>query len=130
MGRTVEAHILPGLMEPIGPYSHLTVAGDFLSISAIAGVDPKTGALVGGDIESQTAQILKSIKIMLTEFGSDFDHLLHINVYLSDMSLFDRMNAVYADALGASRPARSVVSVSGLPKRGALVTMGATAVKK
>ena len=130
MGGIVEAHVLPDLMKPIGPYSHFTLAGDFISISAIAGVDPATGLLAGDDIESQTAQVLKALAMMLDAAGSDYAHLLHVNVFLTDMALFDRMNAVYAAALGDCRPARSAMAVAALPKPGALVTMNATAVKK
>ena len=117
-------------MTPIGPYSHLTIADGFISISAIAGVDPVTQELAGADIESQTAQVLKSIGVLLEAAQSDFDHVLHINVFLTDMSLFQRMNAVYAHALGRSRPARTAIAVAALPKPGALVTMNATAVVK
>ncbi|PQA87057.1 RidA family protein [Hyphococcus luteus] len=130
MGRSVESFTLPDLMKPIGPYSHYTKAGDFISISAIAGVDPETGALAGDDVESQTAQILEAINTILEDAGSDFEHVLHINIFLTDMALFDRMNAVYADILGEHHPARSVFEAAALPKDGALLTMNATAVEK
>lgn len=130
MGRSVESFTLPDLMKPIGPYSHYTKAGDFISISAIAGVDPATGALAGDDVESQTAQILKAFKAILEEAGSDFAHVLHVNVFMTDIALFQRMNAVYVEHLGEHRPARSVFEVSALPKEGALLTMNATAVVK
>ncbi len=130
MGRSVESCVLPDLMKPIGPYSHYTKAGDFISISAIAGVDPATGDLAGDDIESQTAQILKAISALLEKAGSGWTHVLHVNVFLADMSLFQRMNAVYAQVLGENGPARSVVEVTALPKPGALLTMNATAVEK
>ena len=130
MARVVEAQILPGLMKPIGPYSHYTKAGNFITISAIAGVDPATGALAGDDVESQTAQILNAIKAILAEAGSDLGGLLHVNIFLTDMALFQRMNVVYADMLGEHRPARSVVEVRALPKEGALLTMNATAVAR
>ena len=130
MGRSVENFTLPQLMTPIGPYSHYTKAGDFISMSAIAGVDPATGKLAGDDVESQTAEILKAFKAMLEAAGSDFAHVLHINIFLTDMSLFQRMNTVYADIMGDHGPARSVVEVAALPKEGALLTMNATAVEK
>ncbi len=126
----VEAFTSPDLMNPIGPYSHLTLANGFISISAIAGVDPATNELAGEDIETQTAQVLKSIKVLLQLVNSDFDHVLHINVFLTDMALFQRMNAVYAEIMGERRPARTAIAVVALPKPGALVTMNATAIVK
>ncbi len=128
MGRKVETYTLPGLMKPIGPYSHYAKSGDFISISAIAGVDPATQELAGADAASQTAQIMQSMKLMLEHAGSDFDHLLHVTVFLADMADFTSMNDVYEKALDERAPARSVVSVSALPKQGALVTMSAMAV--
>lgn len=55
-------------------------------------------------------------------------HVVHVNVFLLRMSDFERMNAVYAERMGAHRPARTVIGVSELPKPGFLVTMNLTAV--
>ena len=117
-----------GVMTPIGPYSHIAKTGDFVAISAIAGVDPATGELAGPDIEAQTRQIMESFDQLLTAADSDFAHVLHINVFLTNMSDFDRMNLVYADYLGELRPARTVISVCDVPKHGALLTMNLSAV--
>jgi 2-iminobutanoate/2-iminopropanoate deaminase len=130
MGRSVDMRTMPDLMKPIGPYAHYTKAGDFISISALAGVDPATDRLAGDDVESQTAQILKAFKVILEEAGSDFAHVLHVNVFMTDISMFHRMNTVYTEFLGENLPARSVIEVAGLPKEGALLTMNATAVVK
>ena len=76
-------------MTPIGPYSHIAQAGDFITIGAVAGVDPATGTLAGPDIASQTIQILDSFEHMLRSVGSDLDHVLHINIFLKDMSFVE-----------------------------------------
>ena len=47
------------VMKPIGPYSHIAVAGPFISISGTAGVNPTTGQLAGPDTYSQARQILE-----------------------------------------------------------------------
>ena len=124
----VETSTPEGVMTPIGPYSHIAKAGGLIMISATAGVDPATGALAGPDIESQTRRILDSFEIMLKSVGADLDHVMHVTVFLRDMNDFARMNAAYAERMGARRPARSAVAVTGLPKPGALVTMNLTAV--
>lgn len=129
MKPSVEAVTLSDLMKPIGPYAHYTKAGGIISISAIAGVDPKTQELAGPDAASQTAQIMQSLKVILERAGSDIDHLLHVTVYLANIADYAAMNDVYAAAFGGCTPARSVVSVTGLPKPGALVTMNATAME-
>lgn len=124
-------HLTPdGVMTPIGPYSHIAKHGNFIMISAIAGVDPGTNELAGPDIESQTAQILDSFRLLLATAGSDFQHVLHVNVFLVDMNEFAAMNEIYAEKLGACRPARSAIAVTALPKPGARVTMNLTAVTR
>lgn len=124
----VETSTPAGTMAPIGPYSHIAKAGSLIMIGATAGVDPATGRLAGPDVEAQTRQILDAFETMLASVGSSLDQVLHITVFLLDMADFERMNAAYAERMGARRPARSAVAVSALPKPGAVVTMNLTAV--
>jgi 2-iminobutanoate/2-iminopropanoate deaminase len=114
--------------EPIGPYDHVAKVGGFITVGGVAGVDPATGQLAGVDIQSQTRQILDSFQVMLESVGSDLQHVVHINVFLSRMTDFEVMNAAYVEKLGAHRPARTVIGVSELPKPGVLLTMNLTAV--
>ena len=130
MPSKVEYSTPDNTMSPVGPYSHIAKVGQFITIGATAGVDPATGDLAGDDIESQTKQILDAFDVMLGSVGSDLDHIIHINVFLADMRDFDRMNAAYVEKMGERRPARTAISVSGLPKPGALLTMNLTAVTK
>jgi len=113
---------------PIGPYNHVAKVGAFLTIGGTAGVDPATGELAGDDIASQTLQILDSFQVMLESVGSDLAHVVHVNVFLGQMSDFDAMNAAYAEKMGRHRPARTVIGVRELPLPGVLVTMNLTAV--
>lgn len=124
----IEVSTPHGVMKPIGPYSHIAKVGDFITISATAGVDPATGDLAGPDITSQTEQIIDAFNVMLTSVGSDLSHIVHVNVFLKDMNDFAEMNVAYARKLGNHRPARTAIAVTGLPKPGALVTMNLTAV--
>ena len=124
----VETFTPTGTMTPLGPYSHVARGGGLITIGAVAGVDPATGELAGPDIEAQTRQIIDAFEAMLAAAGADLDHVLHITVFLADMTDFAAMNAAYAERMGARRPARSVVSVTGLPKPGARLTMNLMAV--
>jgi 2-iminobutanoate/2-iminopropanoate deaminase len=67
---------------------------------------------------------------MLDTVGSDLEHVVHVNVFLEQVSDFDEMNTVYVEKMGDHRPARTVIGVSELPKPGILVTMNLTAVTK
>lgn len=120
----------PNTMRPIGPYSHVAKVGQFITVGAIAGVDPATGRLAGPDAASQTLQILDAFEIMLISVGSDLAHVVHINVFLKDMRDFDEMNAAYVSKMGARKPARTAIAVVDLPKPGALLTMNLTAVSE
>jgi 2-iminobutanoate/2-iminopropanoate deaminase len=130
VAQKVETFTPSNVMTPVGPYSHIAKAGNLISISATAGVDPATGKLAGDDIESQVAQIIKSFTAMLGSVNSGLDQITHINVFLTDMANFDRMNNAYAKAMGKYRPARTAIGVTGLPKPGALVTMNLTAIER
>src|SRR5262249_27368073 len=72
----------------------------------------------------------QSFAVMLEAAGSDLSHVLHINVFLLQMSDFEAMNAAYVEMMGEHRPARTVVAVRELPKPGVLLTMNLTAVTK
>jgi 2-iminobutanoate/2-iminopropanoate deaminase len=124
----VETSTPPGTPKPIGPYSHIAKVGSLITIGGTAGVDPATGHLAGTDVESQTRQILDSFRVMLESAGSDLAHIVHVTIFLSEMSDFDAMNAAYVEKLGDHRPARTVVGVRELPKPGVLLTMNLTAV--
>ncbi len=118
----------PGTPTPIGPYNHVAKVGPFITIGGTAGFDPATGLLAGPDVGSQTAQILDSFRVMLESVGSDLEHVVHVNVFLAEMSDFDSMNAAYVSKMGEHRPARTVVGVRELPKPDVLVTMNLSAV--
>jgi 2-iminobutanoate/2-iminopropanoate deaminase len=126
----VETSTPPNTPTPIGPYSHVARVGTSISIGGTAGVDPRSGRLAGPDLESQTRQIPDNFGLMLTSVGSDLRHVVHVTVFLVQMSDFDAMNAAYAEKMGDHRPARTVIGVSELPKPGVLATMNLTAVTR
>ncbi len=126
----VETSTPPGTPAPIGPYNHIAKVDQFITIGGTAGVDPATGQLAGPDVGSQAARILESFRVMLESVGSDLEHVVHVNVFLAQMSDFDAMNAAYVEKMGDHRPARTVIGVSELPKPGVLVTMNLTAMTR
>ena len=124
----VETSTPPNTPPPIGPYSHITKVGPFVSIGGVAGVNPQTGELAGSDAYSQAAQIIESFQVMLESIGSDLSRVVHINIFLKSMADFEEMNRAYVDRMGDHRPSRTVIGVSELPKAGALMTMNLTAI--
>jgi 2-iminobutanoate/2-iminopropanoate deaminase len=126
----VRTSIPPDTPTPIGPYSHIAMVGEFISIGGTAGFDPATGELAGADAYLQTRQILDSFKVMLESVGSDLNHVVHVNVFLQRMADFDDMNKAYVEKMGEHRPARTVIGVNELPKPGVMLTMNLTAVTR
>ncbi|MGH1482374.1 MAG: RidA family protein [Geminicoccales bacterium] len=128
MAPVVETSTPPNTPVPIGPYSHIARVGSSITIGGVGGVDPKTAKIAGENVASQAAQILRSFDAMLRSVGSDLAHVVHIHVYLKEMSDFDEMNQAYIDVMGDHRPARTVIGVRELPKPEFLVLMNLTAV--
>ena len=101
---------------PVGPYSQAVVAGDFVFASGQIPLDPATGKLVSGEIEAQTERVLDNLRAVLEAAGSSLDQVVRASVYLVDLALFPRVNAVYARYFGSDpKPARSTVQVAALP---------------
>jgi len=127
---SVETSTPPNTPAPIGPYSHIARVGQFITIGGTAGFDPATGQLAGPDVYAQAKQILASFQVMLQSVGSGLDHVIHVNVFLKNMSDFEEMNRAYVEMMGDHRPARTVIGVNELPKPGVVLTMNLTAVTK
>ena len=106
--------------EAIGPYSQSVSVGEMLYTSGQIGLVPESMEIVTGGFEAQVAQVIKNLKAVLVSAGCSFKDVVKTTVYLSDMADFTAFNALYADAMGDHRPARSTIQAAGLPK-GALV---------
>jgi 2-iminobutanoate/2-iminopropanoate deaminase len=124
--RPVRAANLP---EPVGPYSPGMGFEKLIFVSGQGATDPSTGHIAGDTIERQTEQCLKNVQAILEAGGSSLQHVLRCGVFLTDMSEFKKMNAVYERMFGDHRPARTTVQVSKLPHDGLRVEIDAIAYK-
>lgn len=102
--------------QAIGPYVQGKVVGNLLFASGQIPLDPKTGEMVGTTIEEQTEQVLKNVRAILAEAGTDFDHVVKATCFLDNIEDFVAFNNVYATAFKADFPARSAIEVARLPK--------------
>lgn len=100
----------------IGPYVQGKIVGQLLFASGQVPLSPETGQVVGQTIKEQTQQVLKNIQAILTEAGTDFDHVVKTTCFLSDMNDFVAFNEVYKTAFEGEFPARSAVEVARLPR--------------
>ena len=111
---------------PIGPYTPIVRAGEWLVVSGQLGL--VDGELAGG-VEAQTTQALANLRGLLEGEGASLGHVVKTTVFLRHMDDFETMNAAYLAAFGEHRPARSAFAVAGLP-RGALVEVEAWALSR
>lgn len=102
--------------EAIGPYSQAVRVGQFIFISGQIPIDPASGEVVYGDIQTQTRQVLENIKNILFASGSSLDKVVKTTIYMRDMSDYGAINEVYGSYFSGSYPARSAMEVSMLPK--------------
>lgn len=102
---------------PIGPYSQAVAVNGLLFVSGQIAIDAVTGELVMSDIESETHQVLKNVGYVLEKAGLSFENVVKSSVFVKDMNMFGRINAVYAEYFkGENPPARELVEVANLPK--------------
>jgi 2-iminobutanoate/2-iminopropanoate deaminase len=116
--------------DAIGPYSQAVGAGPYVFTSGQVGLDPLTGNLTPGGVESETRQVMANLAAVLAAGGLTFADVVKTTIFLADMSDFAAVNAIYAESFdGALTPARSTVAVAALP-RGARVEIDTVALRR
>lgn len=116
----------PNAPKAIGPYSAGIRFHHLIFTAGQLGIQPQTGEIVAGGIETETRQSLLNIRNILEAAGSGLENVVKTTVFLRDMGDFNRMNTVYAEFFASLPPARSTVQVAALPK-GAAVEIEAIA---
>ena len=111
---------------PPGPFSPAVSSHGMTFLSGVVAEDPATGAFLGGDVATQTERALRNLAAVLAAAGKTLDDVVRVGVYLTDMSTFSAMNAVYERHFRPPYPARTAVCVAALPL-GAAVEIDAVA---
>ncbi len=101
----------------IGPYSQAIRSGQFIYTSGQIALNPASGELVGEDVEAQTHQVLRNMQAVLSSAGTSLANVVKTTVFLTSMSDFQAMNAVYASYFSEPAPARSTIAVAELPRK-------------
>ncbi len=102
--------------QAVGPYSQAVKVGTTVYLSGQIPLDPLTMQLVGEGIEAQARQVFANLAAVARAAGGDLDKIVKINLYLTDLSDFAKVNAVMAEFFTAPFPARACVQVAALPK--------------
>jgi 2-iminobutanoate/2-iminopropanoate deaminase len=104
----------PHAPRPAGHYSQAVVHGDVVYVAGQLPIDPENPTAPAGDAAQQARRALTNVGRILEAAGSGLDQLLQVTIYISDVSHWGEVNRVYAEVLGAHRPARAVVPVGEL----------------
>lgn len=110
--KTVETKKAPAA---IGPYSQAKIVNGLVYTSGQIPIDPETGKIEFQCIEAQTEQVIKNLKAVLEEAGSSLEKVVKTTCFLKNINDFGTFNEIYAGYF-TSKPARSCVEVSNLPK--------------
>lgn len=118
MSRTIVAS--DNAPKAIGPYSQAVQVGSTIYTSGQIPLDPATGELIAGDIDTQTRRVFENLRAVIEAAGASFADAVRVGIYLTDLSNFAAVNAVMAEYFQQPYPARSTIGIAALP-RGAQV---------
>ena len=100
----------------IGPYSQAVRTGNLVFLSGQIPLDPQTMEVVEGGIEAQARQVFTNLNAVCEEAAGSLGDIVKLNLYLTDLDDFARVNAVMEEFFTAPFPARAAVGVKALPK--------------
>lgn len=113
------------MSKPVGPYTPIVRAGDWLVVSGQVGIFD--GKLVPGGLDEELRQAIANLSALLASAGASLSDVVKTTVFLRHLgSDYGRMNELYTELFGDHRPARSAIGVADLPL-GALVEVEAWA---
>ena len=102
--------------KALGPYSQAIRANGFIFCSGQIPIDPAAGAVTATTAADQARQAISNLQNVLEAAGSGLDKVVKTTVFLADMADFAAVNGVYAELFGDTKPARSCVQATRLPK--------------
>jgi reactive intermediate/imine deaminase len=109
----------PEAPAAIGTYSQAVQVENTVYLSGQIGLDPATMQMVVG-IDAQIHQVFKNLQAVTIAAGGSLNDIVKINIFLTDLANFSRVNEIMATYFQQPYPARAAVGVASLP-RNALV---------
>ncbi|MEN9681177.1 MAG: hypothetical protein RLZZ627_1070 [Pseudomonadota bacterium] len=113
--------------EAIGTYSQAIQTGNTVYLSGQIPLDPKTMVLVEGPIDDQIHRVFENLSAVAMAAGGSLDDVVKLNVFLTDLGHFAKVNEIMSSYFSQPYPARAAIGVAALP-RGAEVEMDAVLV--
>ena len=124
MSRTIVS--TPDAPAAIGTYSQAVKVGNTVYMSGQIGLDPATMTMADG-IDAQITRVFDNLKAVAAAAGATLDNAVKVNVFLTDLGNFGKVNEAMTRYFSQPFPARAAIGVAALP-RGALVQVDAVLV--
>ncbi len=105
------------------PFSDAVLVGNTLYIAGHIGVDPKTG-LAPADAEAEAHLVMDGIKKTVEQAGLSMDDVVSMQIFCTDLKLYDTFNAVYKSYFHGDFPARAFIGADKLLRNGHYEVMG------
>lgn len=102
--------------QAIGTYSQALRCGDTVYVSGQIALDPATMQMVNGDIETEIHRVFRNLAAVAKASGGSLDDTAKLNVYLTDLKHFAKVNEIMAQYFSKPYPARAAVGVASLPR--------------
>lgn len=106
--------------QAIGTYSQAVKVGNTVYLSGQIPLVPETMAMVEGDFEAQVVRVFENLSAVCEASGGTLQQIVKLNIFLTDLSNFAKVNEVMARYFNAPYPARAAIGVASLPKDAAV----------
>ncbi|KIL14082.1 RidA family protein [Bacillus pumilus] len=110
----MESILEVGNLKSNGHYAFATIHQNTVYVSGQFAINPETREKEFGPIEEETLQALKNVEMIVEAAGSNKEKILRMTLYISDIHLWDKVDAVYTDFFGEHKPARTIVPTNEL----------------
>jgi reactive intermediate/imine deaminase len=102
--------------QAIGTYSQAVRSGKMVFLSGQIPLDPKSMAMHDQSIEAEIHQVFRNLRAVAEAAGGSLDHTVKLNVYLTDLANFPKVNEIMSEYFNQPYPARAAVGVAALPR--------------
>jgi reactive intermediate/imine deaminase len=106
--------------KAIGPYSQAVAAGGAVYLSGQVGLDPATGELVKGGVETEARRAFANLAAVAEATGSNLAAAVRVTIYLTDLGSFAAVNRIMQEYFSEPYPARVTIGVAALPRGAAI----------
>ena len=110
----------PNAPHAIGPYSQAICRGAVVYLSGQIPLDPTTMTKVTGGFDQEAIQVFENLKAVAIAAGGSLNSIVKLTIYLTDLSLFSRLNQIMEEYFSPPYPARATIQVSALPKEASI----------